>query len=59
MVYALVDGSMVFTGEEGWNEMKVGRIYAGSARVKIQMERTVVMDSLYVCHMGKHGHFFN
>lgn len=58
-VYAMVDGSMVFTREEGWKEMKMGRIYAESSRVAIQSERTAVTDSLYVCHLGGHQDFLN
>ncbi|MDR0613706.1 MAG: hypothetical protein LBG45_09595 [Dysgonamonadaceae bacterium] len=58
-VYAMVDGSMVFTREDGWKEMKVGRPYAKSSRVDIQTERTAVTDSLYVCHLGRHQDFFN
>ena len=58
-VYAMVDGSMVFTREDGWKEMKVGHPYAESSRVDIQMERTAVTDSLYVCHLGRHQDFFN
>jgi len=57
-VYVTLDGSMVFTREETWKEMKMGRIYSESARVSIQAHRTEVMNSLYVCTMGSNKEFF-
>ena len=57
-VYVMVDGSMVFTREEKWKEMKVGRIYSEQSRVSIQENRTEVTDSLYVCTFGKKDDFF-
>jgi len=56
-VYALVDGSMLFTREEKWKEIKVGRLFAGSDRVAIQPNRTELMSSQYVCHLGNHTAF--
>ena len=47
-VYVMVDGSMIFTREAKWKEIKVGRIYSGSSRVRVQENRTLVTDSLYV-----------
>ena len=46
-VYITMDGSMVFTREESWKEMKVGRIYSESARVSVQEDWTEVMNSLF------------
>jgi len=57
-VYITMDGSMVFTREEGWKEMKVGRIYSESARVSVQEDRTEVVSSLYVCTFGTNKEFF-
>ena len=57
-VYITMDGSMVFTREEEWKEMKVGRIYSESARVPVQEDRTEVMNSLYVCTFGTNKEFF-
>jgi len=57
-VYVTVDGSMVYTREDGWKEMKVGRIYSESSRVSIQDKRTEVMNSLYVCTLGNNKEFF-
>jgi hypothetical protein len=51
-VYITMDGSMVYTREEEWKEMKVGRIYSEKSRVAIQKRRTEVIDSLYICTLG-------
>jgi hypothetical protein len=56
-VYVTMDGSMIYTREEAWKEMKVGRIYAESSRVAIQSNRTEIMSSLYVCTLGNHKSF--
>jgi hypothetical protein len=51
-VYVMVDGSMIFTREEQWKEIKVGRIYSEESRVSVQETRTEVTDSIYVCTLG-------
>jgi len=56
-VYVMTDGSMAYTREEGWKEMKLGRIYSESSRVCVQQTRTEVMDSLYVCTFGNNKDF--
>jgi hypothetical protein len=56
-VYVTMDGSMIYTREEAWKEMKVGRIYAEGSRVAIQTNRTEIMNSLYVCTLGNHKSF--
>lgn len=58
-VYVTLDGSMVYTREEEWKEMKVGRIYSESSRIQVQENRTEVMKSLYVCTFGNNKDFFN
>lgn len=55
-VYMMLDGGMVFT-RQGWKEMKVGRIFAGSSCVLIQPNRREIMQSLYLCHFGGHKEF--
>jgi len=57
-VYVTMDGSMVYTREEAWKEMKVGRIYSEKSRVVIQKNRTEVISSLYVCTFGNNKEFF-
>ena len=56
-VYVTMDGSMVYTREDGWKEMKVGRIYSESVRVPVQEDRTEIMDSLYSCTFGNNKEF--
>jgi hypothetical protein len=56
-VYVTLDGSMTYTREEAWKEMKVGRIYSEQSRVCVQDTRTEVTDSLYVCTLGNSTDF--
>ena len=56
-VYITTDGSMVYTREEAWKEMKLGRVYSASSRVCVQESRTEVTDSLYVCTFGNNKDF--
>jgi hypothetical protein len=56
-VYMMTDGSMVFTREDGWKEMKVGRIFSESDRITIQPERNEILQSHYLCHFGTHQGF--
>jgi hypothetical protein len=58
-VYVMMDGSMVFTREEGWKEMKVGRLFNQSTCTPIQQHRNAIVQSLYVCHLGEHKAFLN
>jgi hypothetical protein len=56
-VYAMVDGSMLFTREKGWTEIKVGRVFTESSCVSIQDKRNKILQSQYVCHLGGHTEF--
>lgn len=58
-VYVMVDGSMLFTREEGWKEIKVGRVFAEKDRVSVQQNRNEIVKSQYVCHLGDHHEFLN
>jgi len=58
VTYIMPDGSMLFTREEGWKEIKVGRIFHADDVIKIQENRSHITDSLYVCHIGEHKGFF-
>jgi len=57
-VYVMVDGSMVYTRDEEWRELKLGRLFRQSQVVNIHANRRQVMDSVYVSHLGKAGEFF-
>jgi hypothetical protein len=56
-VYMMMDGAMVFTREEGWKQMKTGRIFAARDVVGIQPKRNAITRSLYVSHLGGHKSF--
>jgi hypothetical protein len=55
--YAMTDGSMVFTRQDGWREMKLGRVFAAKDIVNYK-ERREVSTSLYTAHLGNHTDFF-
>lgn len=57
LTYVMVDGSMIFTREEGWKEIKVGRIFNAESIVQVQEKRKEITQSLYLCHIGKHTDF--
>lgn len=57
LTYFMPDGSMIYTREEGWKEIKVGRIFQQKDIVKIQEDRQQITRSLYVCHLGEHKDF--
>jgi len=56
-VYVMMDGAMIFTREEGWKEVKTGRLFAAKDVVGIQPKRNIITNSLYVCHLGDHRQF--
>lgn len=56
-VYAMADGSMVFTRQEGWKEVKVGRVFWGNHHGPVSKDRSQVHHSLYVAHLGGHVQF--
>lgn len=59
LTYVMPDGSMIYTREEGWKEIKVGRIFQQKDIVKIQEDRQQITRSLYVCHLGEHKDFLD
>lgn len=58
-VYVMLDGSMVFTRQGEWKEMKVARLFKAASLAQVQVNRKQIMQSLYVCHMGRHGKFLS
>lgn len=56
--YVMMDGSMVFTREEKWKEMKLGRIFHQNDNIEICPERKEVVKSVFVSHLGSVDHFF-
>lgn len=59
VVYAQFDGSMVYTREEDWQEVKVGRIFASSEIIKLSEKRTEIPNSIYVAHLGDKDGFLS
>jgi len=56
--YIMMDGSMLFTREDKWRELKLGRIFNDSQVVDIQKDRREILDSIYVSHLGSVDEFF-
>ncbi len=51
-VYVEVDGSMIYTREEGWKEVKVGRIFKESDCLEVGGERGWIRHSEYDAFLG-------
>ena len=56
--YVMMDGSTLYTREEDWKEIKVGRIFHQSQNIGIQENRNQISHSLYVSHLGDIDGFF-
>lgn len=50
--YAMLDGSMVLTREQGWRELKLGRLFAEADHAGEPGERRRITRSAYVAHLG-------
>lgn len=57
-IYVMVDGSMVYTRDEGWKEMKLGRIFNERKVIDIQKDRAEITETIYVSHLGSIKDFF-
>jgi hypothetical protein len=59
VVYAMSDGSMIFTREDkgSWKEMKLGRIFTQSNHFELGKKANIIRESLYVSHFGGHEKF--
>lgn len=55
--YAMVDGSYVLSREDGWTETKVGRIFKANDNFSVSQKRTIIKESEYVAHIGRHTDF--
>ncbi len=56
--YIMMDGSMLFTREDKWRELKLGRIFHSSQVIDIQKDRKEIVESIYVSHLGGVDEFF-
>jgi hypothetical protein len=52
VVYAQFDGSMVYTREEDWKEVKVGRLFSSAQIRALSSKRTEIDGSIYLAHLG-------
>jgi len=57
-IYLMIDGSMVFTREEKWKELKLARIFSHDSILEMSATRTEIMNSIYVSHLGGVDTFF-
>lgn len=57
-VYVMVDGSMLITRDEGWKEIKLGRVFNEQKIIPINKGRKELVESIYVSHMGSVKEFF-
>jgi hypothetical protein len=57
IVYAQADGAMVLTREQGWQEVKTGRIFKHSDILEISMKRKELQNSIYVSNLGHYNDF--
>lgn len=57
VLYAEVDGSMIFTREEGWSEVKVGRIFKSSDCLHAEGKQGWISHSQYTAHLGGYKEF--
>ncbi len=56
--YVMMDGSMLFTREDKWRELKLSRIFHDSQIVDIHQNRKEILQSIYVSHLGSVDEFF-
>lgn len=57
VLYAMADGSMIFTREEKWKEVKVGRLFKSSDCIHAGEKPGWISNSQYVAHLGGHKKF--
>lgn len=57
VLYAQADGSMILTREDGWNEVKLGRIFKSSDCLHAEEKQGWVSHSQYLAHLGGHKEF--
>jgi len=58
LYYAMMDGGMMLTREEGWKEMKLCRIFAHTSIEQVSKNRKQVSESTYIGHLGSHHKFW-
>ena len=56
-VYGMMDGAMIFTREEGWKEVKLGRVFKEQDLFSLTEKRNWLRASEYTAHLGEHKVF--
>lgn len=56
--YIMMDGSMLFTRDSGWKELKLARVFHGSKVIDIQRGRSEIVETIYCSHLGSVNEFF-
>ena len=51
-IYIGVDGSMIFTREEGWKEVKVGKIFKSGDCIRNDGKPGCITHSQYIAYLG-------
>ena len=57
VLYVQADGSMILTRENGWSEVKSGRIFKSSDCLHRSGKPGWISNSQYVAHLGSHKNF--
>ena len=57
VMYVEADGSMIFTREEGWSEVKVGRIFKSGDCLHAEGKPGWISHSQYTAHLGGYKEF--
>jgi len=57
VMYVEADGSMILTREEGWSEVKVGRIFKSGDCLHAEEKPGWISHSQYTAHLGSHKDF--
>ena len=57
ILYIEADGSMILTREQGWKEVKLGRIFKASNCIHPEGKPSWISNSQYVSHVGGHKKF--
>ena len=57
VLYVEVDGSMILTRQQGWSEVKVGRIFKSNDCIHAQGKPGWISNSQYVAYLGNHKPF--
>lgn len=57
VLYGQADGSMLLTREDGWKEVKVGRLFKSSDCIHADKKKGWISNSQYVAHLGNSKDF--